>query len=68
MNNFFPAIGSHSIKITKQGGHQDRAEADSKVPDWGKSRLWHMVKVDSGIGLPNAHGKRVGVDSGVDIR
>ncbi len=25
-------------------------------------------KVDSGIGLPNAHGKWVGVDSGVDIR
>ncbi len=25
-------------------------------------------KVDSGIGLPNAHGKCVEVDSGVDIR
>jgi hypothetical protein len=41
----------------------------SKVPDWGiKSTLAYMVKADSGIGFPNAHGKCVGVDSGVDIR
>ncbi len=39
-------------------------------PDWGikSTLLWHRVKVDSGIGLPNAHGNCVGVDSGVDVR
>ncbi len=39
---------------------------------WKKSRKqiqspWLGGKVDSGIGLPNAHGKCVGVDSGVDM-
>jgi hypothetical protein len=29
---------------------------------------WLGDKTDSGMGLPNAHGKCVGVDSGVDIR
>jgi hypothetical protein len=33
----------------------------------GKNRLWHRVKVDSGVGL-HAHGKCVGVEYGVDIR
>jgi hypothetical protein len=46
------------------------SEAKYKVPDWWIKyrRLWHRAKVDSGIGLPNAHGKCVGVDSGGDIR
>ncbi len=40
------------------------AEAKSKVPDWGiKSTLAYRVI----RGLPNAHGKCVVVDSGVDI-
>jgi hypothetical protein len=41
---------------------------NSKVPEWGKSRLWHWFKDRPGIGLPNAHGKCVEVDSGGDIR
>jgi hypothetical protein len=49
-------------------GYRPRArpKAKSKVPEY--SRLWHRVKVDSGKGLPKAHGKCVGVHSGVDIR
>ncbi len=41
-------------------------EAKSKVPDWGIKST--RIKVDSGIGLPNAHGKFVGVDFVVGIR
>jgi hypothetical protein len=33
-----------------------------------KISLLCTLKVDSGIGLLNGHGKCVGVDSGVDIR
>jgi hypothetical protein len=32
----------------------------------GLSRLWHKVKIDSGIGLPMVN--VLGVDAGVDIR
>ncbi len=44
------------------------AEAKSKVPDWGLKSTLALDEGQSGIGLPNAHGKCVGVDSGVDIR
>ncbi len=44
-------------------------EPKSSVPDWGiKSTLAYRVKVDSGRGLPSAHGKCVGVYAGLGIR
>jgi hypothetical protein len=40
------------------------------ISDQTSMRICNSVglTVDSGIGLPNAHGKCVGIDSGVDIR
>jgi hypothetical protein len=52
----------------QQNGHLDRAEAKSKVPDWGIKSTLHRTGLRSTLWQRVAHGKRVGVDSGVDIR